>query len=226
MTARIRGAFRTSGWTACHRLRGSSPSAPATWTRDASRSATSLGNSARPPPARQALYTDATLSARMTNRAPARRSSSHAFSLAKARVVAKPMASCRRRSEAVRRGRPRLTASDLRRHEAIGFATTRAFASENAWLEERLAGARFVMRADSVASVYSACLAGGGLALLPRLVADRDASLVQVAGAEGLEPRSLWQAVHPDVLKAPRIRAVIEFLKEILSAEAPPFAPR
>lgn len=124
------------------------------------------------------------------------------------------------------RGRPRLTASDLRRHDAIGFATSRAFASENAWLEERLGGARVVLRADSVASVYSACVAGAGLALLPRLVADRDASLVQVAGAEGLEPRSLWQAVHPDVLKAPRIRAVLEFLREILSAEAPSYAER
>ncbi|MBK8937050.1 MAG: LysR family transcriptional regulator [Polyangiaceae bacterium] len=124
------------------------------------------------------------------------------------------------RSYVSERGRPRLTASDLRRHDAIGFATSRAFASENGWLEERLAGARFVMRADSVASVYSACVAGAGLALLPRLVADRDAALVHIAGAEGLEPRSLWQAVHPDVLKAPRIRAVLEFLREILSVEA------
>ncbi|NUP08333.1 MAG: LysR family transcriptional regulator [Polyangiaceae bacterium] len=119
------------------------------------------------------------------------------------------------------RGRPRLTASDLKRHDAIVFAPTRAFANENAWLEQRLAGARVVLRSDSVATVHNACAAGAGLGLLSRLVAERDPSLVFIAPADGLEPRSLWQAVHQDVAKAPRIRAVMDFLREILTAETP-----
>lgn len=119
------------------------------------------------------------------------------------------------------RGRPRLSGSDLRRHDAIAFASSRAFASENAWLEERLAQTRVVLRSDSVATVYNACASGLGLALLPRIVASRDAALVQVADAEGLEPRGLWQAVHEDLAKTPKIRIVVDFLRDILSAERP-----
>lgn len=120
-----------------------------------------------------------------------------------------------------KRGKPRLTASDLRRHDAISFAPTRAFASENAWMEERVGGARVVLRSDSVGTIYSACGGGVGLALLPTFVAERDPALVQVAAADGLEPRSVWQAVHQDLAKAPRIRAVVDFLREILTAETP-----
>ncbi len=117
------------------------------------------------------------------------------------------------------RGRPRLGSADLRRHDILGFATTRAFASENGWLDERLAGARVALRSDSVSTIYNACAAGAGLGLLPHVVAARDPALVHVADAEGLEPRGLWQAVHQDVVKAPRIRAVLDFMHEILRTE-------
>jgi DNA-binding transcriptional LysR family regulator len=99
-------------------------------------------------------------------------------------------------------------------HLAIYFADARGFARENAWLGQTLEGARVSLRSDSVSSVYGACVAGAGIALLPRIVADRDGRLLRIR-EEGPEPRFIWQAVHQDLAQAARIRAVTAFLAEI-----------
>jgi DNA-binding transcriptional LysR family regulator len=101
-------------------------------------------------------------------------------------------------------------------HHAVFFADVRSFARENAWLEQTLQGARVALRSDSVSSVYGACVGGAGIALLPRIVADRDGRLVRIR-EHGPEPRFIWQAVHQDLAQAARIRAVTAFLAEIFT---------
>lgn len=100
-------------------------------------------------------------------------------------------------------------------HRVLAFADARAFAIENRWLDERLGSGRVVMRSDSVSSIYAAVVAGLGVALLPRAVADRDDALVALS-QDGPEPRVIWQAVHADVAKSGRVRAVLAFLGDIL----------
>lgn len=100
-------------------------------------------------------------------------------------------------------------------HRVLAFADARAFAIENRWLDERLGSGRVLMRSDSVSSIYAAVVAGLGVALLPRAVADRDGALVALS-QEGPEPRVIWQAVHADVAKSGRVRAVLAFLGDIL----------
>jgi DNA-binding transcriptional LysR family regulator len=104
-------------------------------------------------------------------------------------------------------------------HHAIFFADVRGFARENAWLENTLKGARVSLRSDSVSSVYGACVASAGIALLPRIVADRDGRLLRI-GEEGPEPRFIWQAVHQDLAQTARIRAVSAYLAEIFEPPA------
>jgi DNA-binding transcriptional LysR family regulator len=97
------------------------------------------------------------------------------------------------------------------------FASSRAFALENTWLEARLDGARVALRSDSVSSIYSAALFGLGIALLPMAVAEREPDLARVPTETAPEPRVVWQAVHVDLQRSARIRAVLSFLADIVT---------
>jgi len=115
-----------------------------------------------------------------------------------------------------RRGVPADPEQSLAGHDIILFADSRAFGIENAWLDARRAGARVVLRSDSVSSIYAAALSGLGIALLPVVVAEREAGLRRIATRSAPEARVVWQAVHADLQKSARVRAVVEFLAGIL----------
>jgi DNA-binding transcriptional LysR family regulator len=116
----------------------------------------------------------------------------------------------------VRAGSPKKPNQSLAGHRAILFADARAFAIENEWLAARLHGARVVMRADSVSSIFSAAVSGVGIALLPRVVADTEPRLERLRTRDAPEPRIVWQAVHRDLARAARVRAVCSFLADVL----------
>lgn len=115
-----------------------------------------------------------------------------------------------------RLGRPADPERSLRGHEVAMFAPTRAFRLENSWFEARLDGARIALRSDSVSSIFAATLAGIGIGLLPRAVADRDPRMVRLETSTSPEPRVIWQAVHEDLQRSARVRAVLDFLAEVL----------
>lgn len=123
------------------------------------------------------------------------------------------------------RGTPDDPDATLAGHDVILFAESRPFAKENAWFEPRLDGARIVLRSDSVSSMYSAVTAGVGLAMLPRQVADRDPRLVRIESRTAPEPRRIWQMIHRDLQGNARVRAVLDFLGEVLGREAPHYEP-
>jgi DNA-binding transcriptional LysR family regulator len=174
-----------------------------------------------------ARYPDITLDLECTNRTVSlsRREADIALRLARPRednVVTRRMASIplalyASRGYLERRGTPPDPESSLSGHDAILFADSRLFRLENAWLVPRLDGAKIALRSDSVSSIYSAAVAGLGVALLPRAVADSDAELVGIETQTAPEPRVIWQAVHADLQRSARIRAVLDFLTEIVS---------
>ncbi|MGD8826102.1 MAG: LysR family transcriptional regulator [Myxococcales bacterium] len=110
-----------------------------------------------------------------------------------------------------------LPKESLAGHQLIMFANTRPFRRENDWLAARMDGAHVTLRSDSVSAIYSATASGAGIALLPCLVADHDRHMVRVPLAGAPEPRQIWQAVHKDLRDSARIRAVLDFLGEILA---------
>lgn len=114
-------------------------------------------------------------------------------------------------------GMPEDAERSLRGHQAILFASSRAFSLENAWLEARLDGARIVLRSDSVSSIYSATVAGLGIALLPSAAAETDGSLTRIVTETSPEPRVVWQTVHADLQRSARIRAVLDFFSGIIA---------
>jgi DNA-binding transcriptional LysR family regulator len=114
------------------------------------------------------------------------------------------------------RGTPAAPDTELDGHDVLLFASSRAFEIENTWMEARLGSATVALRSDSVSSIYSAVMGGLGVALLPRVVADREPLLVRIPTADEPEPRVIWQMVHRDLQKTPRIRAVLDFLATVL----------
>lgn len=113
-------------------------------------------------------------------------------------------------------GRPARHARALDGHDVIFFADARPFAVENDWLAARLGGGRIVMRSDSVSAIFSATVSGLGIGLIPVIVGDADAGLERIESDDAPEPRVVWQAVHRDLARAARIRAVLDFLGEIV----------
>jgi DNA-binding transcriptional LysR family regulator len=111
-----------------------------------------------------------------------------------------------------RRGVPSRPDKSLAGHNFVSFARSRAFGIENDWLEKRLEGARTVLRSDSVSAMFSATVAGLGIALLPDVVAGAEPALVRIATRDSPAPRVVWQAVHKDLARAPRIRTLLNFL--------------
>ena len=120
------------------------------------------------------------------------------------------------------RGMPVDPERSLKGHSVLMFADERAFRLENAWLDPRIDGAQIALRSDSVSALYAATLVGTGIGLLPRAVADRDKGLVRVETMTSPEPRVIWQTVHEDLQKSARIRAVMDFLAEILDRDHRP----
>lgn len=127
-----------------------------------------------------------------------------------------PLALYSSRAYLERAGVPERPDTSLEGHEVILFSDSRAFAFENDWFHPRLRGARIALRSDSVSSIYSATAAGVGIALLPVAVAGQDEALCRIQTSTSPKPRVVWQAVHGQVLKSARIRAVLDFLGEVV----------
>jgi DNA-binding transcriptional LysR family regulator len=181
-------------------------------------------------------YPDIVLSLECTNRTVSlsRREADIALRLARPRednVVTRPLADIPLALYAshdylARHTLPPETDAGLAGHDVILFADTRAFTNENDWFVPRLNGAKIALRSDSVSSIYSATLAGVGIALLPVAVADRDLALRHIPTSTSPEPRVIWQAVYEDVQRSARVRAVLDYLGEILASHMAPVAGR
>ncbi len=177
-------------------------------------------------PAFRAQYPELTLELECTNRSLSlsRRETDVALRLSRPReddVVTKrlssvPLALYASPRYLEERGVPSDPEHSLSGHVAILFAASRLFTVENDWFQKRLGGAHVALRADSVSSIYAAAIAGLGIALLPRSVADRDGRLTRIDTESAPEPRVIYQAVHKDLVRAARVRAVLEFLSRVL----------
>lgn len=85
------------------------------------------------------------------------------------------------------------------------------------WLEEFVGGRPFALVANDLVSIYRACRAGVGVALLPRFIAHGDDTLCVLDTQPACDiTREIWLAVHPDVRRSPRVQAVAEAIAEAI----------
>ncbi len=112
--------------------------------------------------------------------------------------------------------------TDLVRHDIVSFDETMAQSPGAIWLEEHRAGARIVVRCNSLISALNASIAGMGVAVLPCFLAETEPSLRRLTD-EVLATRAIWVVFHPDVAQIRRVRTVIDFVSTIVAREATMF---
>jgi DNA-binding transcriptional LysR family regulator len=107
---------------------------------------------------------------------------------------------------------------DLRGHDIVGYDEALAATAGARWLAAHADGATLVFRGSSMRSVLEATLAGMGLSVLPCQLCDPEPQLVRLSPAS-LGHRTLCLVVHPDLAKVARVRAVMDFLIEIIGRD-------
>lgn len=83
-------------------------------------------------------------------------------------------------------------------------------------LDSSVADATVIFRSSSSAAQQAAVVAGAGLAMLHCVAAERDPRLVRVLPEQIEAHRSYWLVMHADQQRTPRIRAVVDFLAEVV----------
>ncbi|WP_208721297.1 LysR family transcriptional regulator [Corallococcus aberystwythensis] len=92
----------------------------------------------------------------------------------------------------------------------VGLDDSLAHIPEAQWLARNAAGARVVLRANTLTGQLAAVRAGFGKALLPRWFADEEGGLIALPPPAPPPERESWLVVHPDLKDVPRVRAVID----------------
>ena len=95
-----------------------------------------------------------------------------------------------------------------------------------AWLRAHASEARVTARANGRVLLGVLAAAGAGLACLPRLVGDEVAGLQHVPTSPSPPGRELWLGMRADRRSLPRVRAVADFLAQVIEDAQQRLAPR
>jgi len=85
------------------------------------------------------------------------------------------------------------------------------------WLLAKLGSRKLVLRSSDAQAQAQAAASGLGVALLPDYLGENDARLRKLNSSLTPPSRELWMLVHDDIRRAPRVRAVMDFLISILA---------
>jgi DNA-binding transcriptional LysR family regulator len=88
------------------------------------------------------------------------------------------------------------------------------------WLDEVAPARRIVYRSNSTTALLAAARQGLGVVLLPCYIADADPGLRRLEGPVP-DPQEIWLLVHGDLRRTPRIRAVIDWLGDLIVRARP-----
>jgi DNA-binding transcriptional LysR family regulator len=114
---------------------------------------------------------------------------------------------------------------DLAEDAFIGFDDSLAGVPQERWLARLAPERRVVFRSNSTASLQVAARFGLGVAVLPCYLGGPDPALVCLDGPEPVD-HEIWLLVHGDLRRSPRVRAVIEWLDELVEKARPALTGR
>jgi DNA-binding transcriptional LysR family regulator len=86
------------------------------------------------------------------------------------------------------------------------------------WLQSLGLHTSVAMRTGSTRGLMTSALSGAGIALLPKAIAQREKSLVEIVTASNPPPRAPWLIVHRDLRSQPSIRMVHQWVLETFAA--------
>jgi DNA-binding transcriptional LysR family regulator len=116
-----------------------------------------------------------------------------------------------------------VTRSNATRVRWVGLETKHAWVPEARWMAEALPMVEPAITGSSLTEVRLLAMAGAGVALLPRVLAELVPKLREIPWRGEAPPieGGLWIVGHAAGQQTPRIRAVWDFLVELCSEAAP-----
>ena len=103
----------------------------------------------------------------------------------------------------------------------IGYDAAMEHLTQQTWLRSLLNGRPIVFRATDVFGQLEAARAGLGVVALPRFLGDREAGLVRLPTEIPSPTRDLWLVTYPDLRRSPAIRAVMDFVADVVGQSCP-----
>jgi len=101
----------------------------------------------------------------------------------------------------------------------IGFDEAGAQFPEARWLEQRFRGQRIGFRTNYQTGQIAAARAGLGIAVLPHFLTATEPTLVKLQLPGKPPARELWLLTRSDIRRTPQVRAVTEFLVDLIRRE-------
>ena len=120
-----------------------------------------------------------------------------------------------------RAGEPRRV-EDLRGREMVGYVDDLIYATELRYLDEVLPGLTPNLASSSIQAQRAIIAAGGGIGVLPCFLAE---GLIRLLPADVLIERRFWLGTHRDIHETARMRAVRNWMRDLVSARATSLSP-
>jgi DNA-binding transcriptional LysR family regulator len=102
-------------------------------------------------------------------------------------------------------------------HDVIGFEGRLERIAAGKWLAEASCKARLVSRSDSLLAIAAMAAGGVGLAVLPAFMA---ADYRLLRASPNIARSDIWLTMHSDLQRNKRIRAVVDYVAEIIAKDA------
>lgn len=112
-----------------------------------------------------------------------------------------------------------LAATRPKEYGFIGYDGPMGQISQQRWMEQQLRGRPIVFLCSDMATMYHAARADMGVAVLPHFAGTTDPQLRRVAAETEAPDRDVWLLVHPDLRRAPRVRAAMDYLVALFTRE-------
>jgi len=108
------------------------------------------------------------------------------------------------------------TIEELSRRDVIWYVDDFVDIDEQRYMQRIVANSRAGFRATNILAQYVALTSGMGVGIIPVYQAGQDPALVRVLPNDVEEMRTYWLSVHPDAQELPNVRAVIDFILDII----------
>ena len=107
--------------------------------------------------------------------------------------------------------------SAARAHPFVWYIDEMIDIPELRYFDQIVAGSATAFRSSSIAAQHEAVANGLGLGILHAFAADADPRLVRILARSVQVTRSYWLVVHKEQQRLPRVRAVIDFLTDLVA---------